>query len=61
MANIFRNSTSSIPKSDPQIVRVDMESSDIGGRKSHLPGQMKSDSLGVSHVPNQSSTPGGGK
>ena len=35
--NIFQNSTKSVPTSDPQIVRVDMEEAQIGGRKSHLP------------------------
>lgn len=34
--NIFQNPTKSVPKSDPQNVRVDMEQLDIGGRKSHL-------------------------
>ena len=58
MVNIFQNPTKSIPTSDEQIVRVDMEQIDIGGRKSHLPGQMKSGSLGLSHVPNAGSTTG---
>ena len=53
--NIFQDSTKSIPKSDSQIVRVGMEQSDIGGRKSHLPGQQKSDSMTISHVPNAGS------
>lgn len=53
--NIFQNSAKTIPTSDNQIVRVDMDKSDIGGRKSHLPGAMKSDSLSVSHVPNAGS------
>ena len=35
--NIFQNSAKSIPTSDEQIVRVDMDKSDIGGRKSQLP------------------------
>jgi hypothetical protein len=56
--NIFNNSTKSIPTSDEQIVRIDMEKSDIGGRKSHLPSQMKSDKMSLSHVPNASSMPG---
>lgn len=56
--NIFQNSAKSIPKSDEQIVRVDMEQIDIGGRKSHLPGQEKSPALGLSHVPNAGSTVG---
>ena len=50
--DIFRNNAKSIPTSDSQIVRVDMEQIDIGGRKSHLPTQMKSDQLGLNHVPN---------
>lgn len=53
--NIYQNSTKTIPKSDPQIVRVDMDKSDIGGRKSHLPNQDKSDDLGLRHVPNAGS------
>ena len=50
--NIFQNSTKTLPKSDDQIVRVDMEQIDIGGRKSHLPSQSKSGDLTLSHVPN---------
>ena len=58
MPNIFQNSAKSIPKSDEQIIRVDMEQLDIGGRKSHLPAQSKADSMAVSHVPNAGSTIG---
>jgi hypothetical protein len=57
--NIFQNSAKSIPTSDDQIVRVDMESLEIGGRKSHLPAQQKADKMAISHVPNKSSSPGG--
>jgi hypothetical protein len=53
--NIFQDPTRSIPKSDEQIVRVDMEQLDIGGRKSHLPGQDKSSDMSISHVPNAGS------
>lgn len=52
MANIFSDPTKSIPKSDAQIVRVDMEQMDIGGRKSHLPSDQKSMDMSISHVPN---------
>ena len=48
--DIVKNDTKKLPKSDPQIVRVDMEQIDIGGRKSHLPGAEKSDKLTISHV-----------
>lgn len=56
--DLFHNATKSIPTSDEQIIRVDLETSDIGGRKSHLPGQQKSGALTLSHVPNASSVPG---
>ena len=56
--NIFQNNAKSVPTSDEQIVRIDMDKSAIGGRKSHLPSQMKSDALGLSHVPNAGSTTG---
>ena len=58
MANLFQNSAKSIPKSDEQIVRVDMEQIDIGGRKSHLPAAESSPSLTISHVPNAGDTVG---
>lgn len=57
--NVFQNNAKTVPmKADDQIVRVDMEQIDIGGRKSHLPAGMKSVSLGLSHVPNAGSTVG---
>lgn len=56
--NIFQNQAKTIPTSDEQIVRIDMDKSDIGGRKSHMPAQMKSPSMTISHVPNQGSTVG---
>jgi len=53
MTNIFQNPTKTIPKKvDAQIVRVDMEEQQIGGRKSHLPNQMKSEAMTVQHVTN---------
>ena len=49
--NIFQDPTKSIPKSDGQIVRVNMESSDIGGRKSNLPSKSaKSGNMSITHV-----------
>ena len=56
--NLFQNPAKTIPTSDEQIVRVNMEQNDIGGRKSHLPTQSKSGVLGVSHVPNAGTSPG---
>lgn len=55
MANIFQDSTKSLPKSDPQIVRVGMRQQDIGGRESHIPKPTMADRMGISHVPNAGS------
>jgi hypothetical protein len=56
--NIFQNSAKTVPTSDDQIIRVPMDEIEIGGRKDHLPAAMKSDKLGLSHVPNSGSTVG---
>lgn len=59
MTNIFQNPAKSVPmKADDQIVRIDMDKSDIGGRKSHLPSQMTSTELSISHVPNAGTSVG---
>lgn len=52
MPDLFHESIKSIPTGDSQIVRVDMETLEIGGRKSHLPSEGKSSVLPISHVPN---------
>lgn len=51
MPNIFQDPTKSVPKSDEQIVRVNMEELEIGGRKSHLPANSKNEAA-ITHVPN---------
>ena len=56
--NIFQNNAKSVPTSDGQIIRVDLETLAIGGRNSHLPGQEKSGAMNLSHVPNAGSTVG---
>lgn len=61
MVDIFKNPTTKLPTSDSQIVRVDMEQLDIGGRKSQLPKQSTSPEMAISHVPNSGSSGGGGK
>ena len=53
--NIFVNSTKTVPTGDAQIVRVDMEQIDIGGRKSHLPAQQKATEMSIQHVASQGS------
>ena len=57
MPNIFQDPTKTLPmKADDQIVRVNLEELEIGGRKSHLPGMAKSDKMSISHVPNAGSS-----
>jgi hypothetical protein len=58
MTDIFRDSTRSIPTKDPQIVRVDMEQQDIGGRKSHLPPKQSAPDMSITHVPSAPGTSG---
>ena len=53
--NIFQDPSKSLPKSDAQIERVDMEQQDIGGRKSALPKTGDSSRMSISHVPNAGS------
>ena len=55
MVDIFRDSTKALPKSDSQIVRVDMKQLDMGGRTSHVPNPSKSGDMSISHVPNAGS------
>jgi len=50
MVDIFKNNTRKVPKSDPQVVRVDMKQQDIGGRTSHMPNAEKSDKMSITHV-----------
>lgn len=51
MVDIFRDPTKSVPTKDAQIVRVDMEQQEIGGRKSHLPPKHVESDMSITHVP----------
>lgn len=53
--NIFQDPTKALPKKDEQIVRIEFPQQDIGGRTSHIPGNIKSGVLAVQHVPNAGS------
>ena len=53
--NIFQDPTKALPKKDEQIVRIDFEQQDIGGRKSHIPNVGKSSTMAIQHVPNAGS------
>lgn len=48
--DIFQNNTKQLPEKDAQIVRVDLDQLEIGGRKDHLPSQDKNSDLSISHT-----------
>ena len=54
--NIYRTETRSLPQhaenDNPDIDRLDLTVNEIGGRKSHMPGQIKSPVLTMQHIPN---------
>ena len=49
-ANIFKDNTSTIPKSDPKVSRIELDKSDFGARKSHISGIHKKNSNTIQHV-----------
>lgn len=50
MADVFKGpSTTTIPKSDPKIIRVSMNNSELGARKSNMPTGIKNDNS-IKHV-----------
>lgn len=55
MANIFQDSTKSLPKKDEQIVRVSMRENEIAGRQDHIPSPSMGRDMAISHVPNAGS------
>ena len=55
MANIFQDPTKALPKKDSQIIRINFEQQDLGGRQSHIPSNTKSDGLAIQHIPNAGS------
>ena len=48
-SSIFEKNVSSLPQNDPRIVRVELDKSDIGGRKSAMPSLTKND-MSIQHV-----------
>ena len=53
--NIFQDPTKALPKKDDQIVKVNFEEQQIGGRKSHIPTPSKAGNMAIQHVPNAGS------
>jgi hypothetical protein len=49
--DIFKDPTSKVPTKSGNIIRVDMEQLDVGGRKSHLP-KTEMSPMSISHVSN---------
>jgi hypothetical protein len=53
--DIFQNPSKSVPKADPQIVRVPLEQMDLMARKDFIPRPTQSADMGIQHVPNAGS------
>lgn len=56
--NIFKDSTTSIPKKSQNIVRVPMDQDEMTGRKDHLP-KADTSEASISHVANSGGKSGG--
>lgn len=49
--SIFQNPTTTLPESDPRIIRVPFDQQEMGARKSHLPGPSDiSNKMTIRHV-----------
>lgn len=48
--DIFHNPATSIPKSDPKLIRIDFDVEETGARKSHTKGLHKRNGLVINHV-----------
>lgn len=49
-SDLFHDSTSTVPKSDPRIHRIEFDKEDIGARKSHISGVATKNNMGIQHV-----------
>ena len=49
-SDVFHDSTSTVPKSDSRIHRIDFDKEDLGARKSHTSGAAKTNTYGVQHI-----------
>lgn len=47
---IFVDPTTTIPREDPNFVRVSFRGSEIGGRQDHITPRNSPDKMGVKHV-----------
>lgn len=50
--DVFHDKTSTVPKSDPRIERIDFKTSEIGARASAMPKDSKNDNT-IKHVTNK--------
>lgn len=48
--DIFHDTTSTIPKSDARIARIDFDKEDLGARKSHTSGIHRKNSYAIQHI-----------
>lgn len=48
--DLFHNPSTTIPKSDPKIHRIDFDTEETGARKSHISGIHSKNENAISHV-----------
>ncbi len=48
--DLFQNNTKTLPKNDARVVRIDMDKSDLGARKSHIGGVVKKNDNVIRHT-----------
>ena len=48
--DIFKNTTKSIPKSDPKVSRIEFDESQLGARKSHTSKIVKKNENTIKHI-----------
>jgi len=49
-ADLFHDSTKSVPRGDARVVRVDFDHEEIGARRSHIKGISPKNSYSIRHV-----------
>lgn len=49
-SDLFHDTTSTVPRSDPRIVRIELNKEDIGARPSHISNLHPKNSYGIQHV-----------
>jgi hypothetical protein len=50
MSSIFQNPTTTVPKKDARIVRIDFQTSELGARRAHMPKNAGKNDYAIQHT-----------